>query len=102
MKLVRYGEKGKEKPGLVDKSGQIRDLSAHIQDLAGDAFSPSSLARMAALDPAQLPVVSGNPRLGAAVGGLPKFIAIGLNYSDHAAEVGLQIPSEPIIFMKAN
>ncbi len=102
MKLVRYGEKGKEKPGLVDKSGQIRDLSAHIQDLAGEAFSPASLAKIAALDPAKLPVVSGNPRIGAAVGGSPKFIAIGLNYSDHAKEVGLPIPAEPIIFMKAN
>ncbi len=102
MRLVRYGEKGKEKPGLVDKSGQIRDLSAHIQDLAGDAFSPASLSKIAALDPASLPPVGGKPRIGAAVGGLPKFIAIGLNYSDHAAEVGLAIPSEPIVFMKAN
>jgi 2,4-didehydro-3-deoxy-L-rhamnonate hydrolase len=102
MRLVRYGERAKEKPGLVDKSGQIRDLSAHIPDLAGEAFSPASLARIAALDPATLPAVSGTPRIGAAVGGLPKFIAIGLNYSDHAKEVGLAIPSEPIIFMKAN
>jgi 2,4-diketo-3-deoxy-L-fuconate hydrolase len=102
MKLVRYGEKGKEKPGLVDKSGQIRDLSAHIPDLAGEAFSPASLAKIAALDPASLPAVSGKPRIGAAVGGLPKFIAIGLNYSDHAKEVGMAIPAEPIVFMKAN
>jgi 2,4-diketo-3-deoxy-L-fuconate hydrolase len=102
MKLVRYGEKGKEKPGLVDKSGQIRDLSAHIPDLAGEAFSPASLAKIAALDPASLPAVSGKPRIGAAVGGLPKFIAIGLNYSDHAKEVGMEIPAEPIVFMKAN
>ncbi len=102
MKLVRYGEKGKEKPGLVDKSGQIRDLSAHIADLAGDAFSPASLAKIAALDPASLPAVSGKPRIGAAVGGAPKFIAIGLNYTDHAKEVGMAIPAEPIVFMKAN
>jgi 2,4-didehydro-3-deoxy-L-rhamnonate hydrolase len=102
MKLVRYGDIGKEKPGLVDKSGQIRDLSAHIPDLAGDAFSPASLTRIAALDPAKLPAVSGKPRIGAAVGGSPKFIAIGLNYSDHAKEVGLAIPTEPIVFMKAN
>jgi len=102
MKLVRYGEKGKEKPGLVDKSGQIRDLSAHIPDLAGEAFSPASLAKIAALDPASLPAVSGKPRIGAAVGGLPKFIAIGLNYSDHAKEVGMAIPAEPIVFMKGN
>ena len=102
MKLVRYGEFGKEKPGLVDKSGQLRDLSAHLQDFAGDAFSPASLAKIAGLDPARLPAVGGNPRIGAPVGGLPKFIAIGLNYSDHAAEVGMQLPTEPIVFMKAN
>jgi 2,4-didehydro-3-deoxy-L-rhamnonate hydrolase len=102
MKLVRYGEKGKEKPGLVDKSGQIRDLSAHIEDLAGEAFSPASLAKIAALDPTKLPTVGGNPRIGAAVGGAPKFLAIGLNYTDHAKEVGMAIPSEPIVFMKAN
>jgi 2,4-diketo-3-deoxy-L-fuconate hydrolase len=102
MKLVRYGEKGKEKPGLVDKSGQIRDLSAHITDLAGDAFSPASLSKIAALDADKLPVVGGKPRIGAAVGGLPKFIAIGLNYTDHAKEVGMAIPAEPIVFMKAN
>ncbi|MGB6255802.1 MAG: fumarylacetoacetate hydrolase family protein [Bradyrhizobium sp.] len=102
MKLVRYGEVGKEKPGLVDKSGQIRDLSAHISDLAGDAFSPASLSKIAALDPTKLPAVSGSPRIGAAVGGLPKFIAIGLNYSDHAKEVDMAIPAEPIIFMKGN
>src|SRR3569832_1728312 len=102
MKLLRYGEKGKEKPGLIDKSGQIRDLSAHIPDLAGDALSPASLAKIAALDPASLPAVSGKPRIGAAVGGSPKFIAIGLNYSDHAKEVGMAIPAEPIVFMKAN
>jgi 2,4-didehydro-3-deoxy-L-rhamnonate hydrolase len=102
MKLVRYGEVGKEKPGLVDKSGQIRDLSAQIGDLAGEAFSPASLSKIAALDPSKLPAVSGTPRIGAAVGGLPKFIAIGLNYTDHANEVGLQIPTEPIVFMKGN
>jgi 2,4-didehydro-3-deoxy-L-rhamnonate hydrolase len=102
MKLCRYGEKGKEKPGLLDKSGQIRDLSAHVADLAGDAFSPASLAKIAALDPEKLPVVGGKPRIGAAVGGSPKFIAIGLNYTDHAKEVGMAIPAEPIVFMKAN
>jgi 2,4-didehydro-3-deoxy-L-rhamnonate hydrolase len=102
MKLVRYGAIGQEKPGLIDKSGQLRDLSAHVKDLAGEAFSPASLAKLAALDPASLPAVSGKPRIGAPVGGLPKFIAIGLNYTDHAAEVGMPIPAEPIIFMKAN
>src|ERR1700688_2141136 len=102
MKLVRYGEIGKEKPGLVDRSGQLRDLSAHLEDFVGDAFSPASLARIAGLDPAKLPAVSGKPRIGAPVGGLPKFIAIGLHYSDHAAEVGMALPTEPIVFMKAN
>ena len=102
MKLLRYGEKGKEKPGLIDKTGQIRDLSAHIADLAGEAFSPASLAKIAALDPEKLPAVSGKPRIGAVVGGSPKFIAIGLNYTDHAKEVGMAIPAEPIVFMKGN
>ena len=102
MKLVRYGAIGQEKPGLIDKSGQLRDLSGQVKDLAGEAFSPASLAKLAALDPASLPAVSGKPRIGSPVGGLPKFIAIGLNYTDHAAEVGMPIPAEPIIFIKAN
>jgi 2-keto-4-pentenoate hydratase/2-oxohepta-3-ene-1,7-dioic acid hydratase in catechol pathway len=102
MKLVRYGALGQEKPGLIDKSGQLRDLSDHVKDLAGEAFSPASLAKLAALDPAKLPAVNDKPRIGAPVGGLPKFLAIGLNYSDHAAEVGMALPSEPIVFIKAN
>lgn len=102
MKLVRYGETGKEKPGLIDGDGQLRDLSEQIGDLAGDAFSPASLKKLAALDAASLPAVSGNPRMGSPVGGAPKFIAIGLNYADHAAEAGMPIPSEPIVFIKAN
>jgi 5-carboxymethyl-2-hydroxymuconate isomerase len=102
MKLVRYGAIGQEKPGLIDKSDQLRDLSGQVKDLAGEAFSPASLAKIAALDAASLPAVSGSPRIGSPVGGLPKFIAIGLNYSDHAAEVGMPIPAEPIIFTKAN
>ena len=102
MKLVRYGAMGQEKPGLIDKSGQLRDLSGQVKDLAGEAFSPASLAKLAALDPASLPAVSGKPRIGSPVGGLPKFVAIGLNYTDHAAEVGMPIPAEPIIFIKAN
>ena len=102
MKLVRYGEKGAEKPGLIDKSGQLRDLSAHVKDLTGEAYSPESLKKLAALDPASLPAVSGKPRFGAPVTGISKFVAIGLNYSDHAKETGAEIPSEPIIFMKAN
>ena len=102
MKLVRYGEKGAEKPGLIDKSGQLRDLSAHIRDLDGEAYSPASLKKLAGIDPASLPAVSGNPRLGAPVTGISKFVAIGLNYSDHAKETGNPIPSEPIFFLKAN
>ena len=101
MKLGRYGAKGQEKPGLIDKSGQLRDLSAHVKDLDGEAYSPASIAKLAALDASKLPAVDGKPRIGAPVGGVPKFIAIGLNYSDHAAEVGMPIPAEPIIFMKA-
>ena len=102
MKLVRYGEKGAEKPGLIDKSGQLRDLSAHIADLKGEAYSPASLRKLAEIDPASLPAVSGKPRLGAPVTGISKFVAIGLNYVDHAKETGAQIPSEPIFFLKAN
>jgi 2-keto-4-pentenoate hydratase/2-oxohepta-3-ene-1,7-dioic acid hydratase in catechol pathway len=102
MKLVRYGAIGQEKPGLIDKSGQLRDLSDHVKDLAGEAFSPASLAKLAALDPTKLPAVTGTPRIGAPVGGLPKFLAIGLNYSDHANEIGMPLPNEPIVFIKAN
>ena len=102
MKLVRYGAKGAEKPGLIDKSGQLRDLSAHIRDLDGEAYSPASLKRLAGIDPASLPAVSGNPRLGPPVTGISKFVAIGLNYTDHAKETGNPIPSEPIFFLKAN
>jgi 2-keto-4-pentenoate hydratase/2-oxohepta-3-ene-1,7-dioic acid hydratase in catechol pathway len=102
MKLVRYGEKGAEKPGLIDKSGQLRDLSAHIRDLNGDAYSPASLKKLAAIDPASLPAVAGKPRLGAPVTGISKFVAIGLNYIDHAKETGNPIPPEPIFFLKAN
>ena len=102
MKLVRYGAKGAEKPGLIDKSGQLRDLSAHLRDLDGEAYSPASLKKLAEIDPASLPAVSGNPRLGAPVTGISKFVAIGLNYVDHAKETGAQIPTEPIFFIKAN
>jgi 2-keto-4-pentenoate hydratase/2-oxohepta-3-ene-1,7-dioic acid hydratase in catechol pathway len=102
MKLVRYGAVGQEKPGLIDKSGQLRDLSAHVKDLNGEAYAPASLAKLAALDPASLPAVSGTPRIGAPVTGISKFVAIGLNYVDHAKETGAQIPTEPIFFLKAN
>ena len=101
MKLLRYGEAGAEKPGLLDADGAIRDLSAHVDDIGGGALDPSSLARLAKLDPNSLPAVSGKPRLGACVAGVGKFICIGLNYSDHAAETGAAVPPEPIIFMKA-
>jgi 2-keto-4-pentenoate hydratase/2-oxohepta-3-ene-1,7-dioic acid hydratase in catechol pathway len=102
MKLVRYGTKGAEKPGLIDKSGQLRDLSAHIRDLDGEAYSPASLRRLAEINPASLPAVAGNPRLGPPVTGISKFVAIGLNYSDHAKETNNPIPAEPIFFLKAN
>jgi 2,4-didehydro-3-deoxy-L-rhamnonate hydrolase len=102
MKLVRYGAIGQEKPGLVDKSGQLRDLSAHIRDLDGEAYSPASLKKLAEIDPASLPAVSGKPRFGAPVTGISKFVAIGLNYVDHAKETGNPIPPEPIFFLKAN
>jgi 2-keto-4-pentenoate hydratase/2-oxohepta-3-ene-1,7-dioic acid hydratase in catechol pathway len=102
MKLVRYGALGQEKPGLIDKSGQLRDLSAHVKDLTGEAYSPDSLKKLAALDTSKLPAVSGNPRLGAPVTGVSKFVAIGLNYVDHAKETGSPIPTEPIFFLKAN
>lgn len=102
MKLVRYGAIGAEKPGLIDASNRIRDLSGHIGDITGDVLSPASLKKLASLDPASLPLVEGSPRFGAAVGGLPKFIAIGLNYADHAAEANMPLPPEPIVFTKAN
>ena len=100
MKLVRYGDVGQEKPGLLDASGRIRDLSGTVKDINGDALSPAGLAKLKALDPASLPLVDGNPRLGAPVGDITKFVAIGLNYADHAAEAGMAIPSEPIVFIK--
>jgi len=101
MKLVRYGEPGSERPGLIDAGGAIRDLSAHVDDISGATLSPDSLARLAKIDPASLPLVSGSPRFGPCVAGVGKFICIGLNYSDHAAETGATVPPEPIIFMKA-
>ncbi|MFD1628066.1 fumarylacetoacetate hydrolase family protein [Azospirillum griseum] len=101
MKLLRYGPAGQEKPGLLDADGRIRDLSAHVTDIAGATLSPDGLNALRALDPASLPLVEGNPRLGPCVTGTGKFICIGLNYSDHAAETGATVPPEPIIFMKA-
>jgi len=101
MKLVRYGEAGREKPGLVDDEGAIRDLSAHVKDVAGETLDPVRLAELEQIDPISLPKIEGSPRLGPCVAGTGKFICIGLNYSDHAAETGATVPPEPIIFMKA-
>ena len=101
MKLLRYGPAGAEKPGLLDDGGTIRDLSAHLPDLSGAALDPEALARLAQLDVASLPAVEDNPRLGPPISGTGKFICIGLNYADHAAESGMDVPPEPVIFMKA-
>lgn len=101
MKLLRYGKPGKEKPGLLDRAGRIRDLSGHVDDIAGAALSPANLKKLSKLKTEDLPQVKGNPRLGPCVGGTGKFICIGLNYSDHAAETGATVPPEPIVFMKA-
>jgi len=100
MKLLRYGPKGHEKPGLLDAQGRIRDLSAHVDDVAGEALTPDGLARLRALAPQSLPLVEGSPRLGACVGRIGKFVCIGLNYADHAAESGMTVPAEPVIFNK--
>ncbi|MDT6940075.1 fumarylacetoacetate hydrolase family protein [Brucella pseudogrignonensis] len=101
MKFLRYGETGQEKPGLLDADGNIRDLSAHVSDLSGAVLSPETLAKLGSLDVNALPKVEGNPRLGPCVAGTGKFICIGLNYADHAAESGMAVPPEPVIFMKA-
>jgi 2-keto-4-pentenoate hydratase/2-oxohepta-3-ene-1,7-dioic acid hydratase in catechol pathway len=101
MKLVRYGAPGREKPGMLDAQGRIRDLSKIVPDIAGDALSQKGLAKLRKLNPDKLPLVRGNPRIGPCVGKVGNFIAIGLNYSDHAAEAGMQLPKEPVIFNKA-
>lgn len=101
MKLVRHGPAGRERPGVLDNTGVIRDLSGMMDDFDAAAIGPAGLARLCALDPQQLPVVTGNPRLGVPVAHVGKLIGIGLNYSDHAAESNMPIPSEPIVFMKA-
>src|SRR5215475_7676252 len=101
MKLLRYGPVGREKPGLLDSAGFIRDLSGKIGDITPEQLSASKLAALAAIDPRTLPVVQGKPRFGVPVSGSRKFIAIGLNYADHAAESNLPLPPEPVIFMKA-
>jgi 2-keto-4-pentenoate hydratase/2-oxohepta-3-ene-1,7-dioic acid hydratase in catechol pathway len=101
MKLLRYGPVGQEKPGLLDRDGNIRDLSGAVRDIAGEALAPAALDRLRRLDPASLPSVTGTPRLGPCVGSVSKIVAIGLNYRLHAQETGAAIPSEPIFFMKA-
>ena len=101
MKFLRYGPVGQEKPGMLDRDGGIRDLSGTVRDIDGEALAPASLDRLRRLDPATLPLVSGNPRLGPCVARVSKIVAIGLNYRAHAAETGAAIPKEPIFFMKA-
>ena len=101
MKLVRYGLPGREKPGMLDAQGRIRDLSKIVPDIAGEVLSPKGLAKLRKLNPEKLPLVKGKPRLGPCIGRIGNFIGIGLNYSDHAAEAGMPVPKEPIFFNKA-
>ncbi len=101
MKLLRYGPAGAEKPGLLDAEGRIRDLSREVTDIEGETLGSASLSRLAGLDPATLPLVEGEPRIGPCIGRVGKFICIGLNYADHAAESGMEVPPEPVIFFKA-
>lgn len=102
MKLVRYGAKGKEKPGLIDKEGKLRDLSKVVKDLTPELFTAAAMTKLAKLDTSKLPLVKGKPRFGVPFSGVGKFLAIGLNYSDHAEEAGMPIPKEPIMFFKAD
>ena len=101
MKLLRYGSVGNEKPGLLDQDGSIRDLSSVINDIDGETLSPRSIEQLSGIEPESLPTVAGEPRLGTCVGNISKLVCIGLNYSDHAKESGMAIPTEPIVFMKA-
>jgi 2-keto-4-pentenoate hydratase/2-oxohepta-3-ene-1,7-dioic acid hydratase in catechol pathway len=101
MRLLRYGPPGAERPGILDKEGRIRDLSGLVTDLAGESLLPTSLERLRGVDVSELPLVDGDPRVGPCVGRVGKFICIGLNYADHAAEAGVAVPSEPVVFMKA-
>ena len=100
MKLCRYGNAGSEKPGIIDSAGKIRDLSGVVKDIEPSVLSPEGLKKLAATKPDSLPLVEGNPRIGVPVNGISKYVAIGLNYSDHAKEAGMAVPTEPIIFMK--
>lgn len=101
MKLLRYGPKGAEKPGLLDNDGAIRDLSGVVSDVSGSTLADGLIETVSKLDVTSLPVVDGSPRMGPCVGGVGKFICIGLNYADHAAESGMELPQEPVIFFKA-
>ena len=101
MKLLRFGELGQERPALLDAEGLIRDLSGVVEDIAEDTLTPEGLERIGEIDPASLPIVEGTPRIGACVGRVGKLICVGLNYADHAAEAGMDLPPEPILFMKA-
>lgn len=100
MRLLRYGELGDEKPGVLDAQGALRDLSGHISDVTPNELGPESLAKLAAIDPASLPLVDGSPRLGVPIAFVPNLLCIGLNYADHAAETGSPIPDQPVLFMK--
>jgi 2,4-diketo-3-deoxy-L-fuconate hydrolase len=102
MKLVRYGRRGREKPGLIDADGKLRDLSGRIADITPETLSDAGLAKLARVNPSRLPLVRGRPRLGVPWTGIGKFMCIGLNYADHAKEAGQPIPKEPILFLKAN
>ncbi len=101
MKILRYGPAGQEKPGILDSENNLRDISKHVADWSGEALLPSSLSQLSRIDVTSLPRVNGDVRLGPPVAGVGKFICIGLNYSDHAAESGMAVPSEPVVFMKA-
>jgi ureidoglycolate lyase/2,4-diketo-3-deoxy-L-fuconate hydrolase len=101
MKLLRYGAPGQEKPATLDSQGRLRDLSAHVADIAGQALTPASIDKLGAIDVETLPLVQGSPRIGACVGQVGKMICVGLNYSDHAAESNMAVPSEPVLFTKA-
>jgi ureidoglycolate lyase/2,4-diketo-3-deoxy-L-fuconate hydrolase len=101
LKLVRFGERGKERPGLVDQQGRVRDLSSHVSDIASETLSPATLSRLATVDVESLPLAPSDVRLGPCVGRVGKMICVGLNYSDHAAESNMPVPTEPVLFMKA-
>ncbi|HLK03280.1 MAG TPA: fumarylacetoacetate hydrolase family protein [Candidatus Acidoferrum sp.] len=101
MKLVRWGNAGAERPGLIDGTGRIRDLSGVVADIAKETLSPDSVKKLSSIDASRLPVAEGTPRIGPCVGAVGKFVCIGLNYSDHAAESGMKVPAEPVVFMKA-